>query len=57
MPNELEIIEQIKKKMYESIEGVYSGDCKRLTVLRLEEAFSMLKKIEDLLKARIVLSE
>lgn len=51
MEKELELIASMKKKMFEAVEGIYSGDCKNLTVLRLEEAFDILKKIEEEVKS------
>lgn len=51
----LEIIEKMKKKMFEAVEGIYSGDCKNLTVLRLEEAFDFLKQLEDLARKEVSL--
>jgi hypothetical protein len=55
MPNELKLIREIKDKMYEAVEGIYIGDCKHLTVGRLEDTFAMLNELEARLKARIVL--
>ena len=50
MSDTLDNIQAMKKKMYECIEGIYSGACKNLTVLRLEEAFELLQKIEKAVK-------
>jgi hypothetical protein len=55
MSNELQLIKEIRDKMYEAVEGIYSGDCKHLTTGRLEDTFAMLKELEEKLKARIVI--
>jgi hypothetical protein len=57
MSSELRLIKEIKDKMYEAVEGIYIGDCKNLTVGRLEDTFAMLNELEEKLKARIVLAE
>jgi hypothetical protein len=57
MPNEIKLVREIRDKVYEAVEGVYSGDCKNLTVGRLEDTFAMLNELEAKLKARIVLAE
>jgi hypothetical protein len=57
MPNELKLIKEIRDKVYEAVEGIYSGDCKNLTVGRLEDTFAMLIELEEKLKSRIVIAE
>lgn len=55
MSNELKLIKEIRDKVYEAVEGIYSGDCKNLTVGRLEDTFAMLIELEEKLKSRIVI--
>jgi hypothetical protein len=57
MPNELKLIKEIRDKVYEAVEGIYSGDCKNLTVGRLEDTFAMLKELEEKLQKRIIVVE
>lgn len=52
MEKEIKLIKTIRDLMYEAVEGIYAGDCKNLTVGRLEDTFSLLKKLEDLLLDR-----
>jgi len=52
MQKEIKLVQTIRDLMYEAVEGIYAGDCKHLTVGRLEDTFALLKKLEDLLLDR-----
>lgn len=52
MQKEIKLVQTIRDLMYEAVEGIYAGDCKALTVGRLEDTFALLKNLEDLLLDR-----
>jgi len=54
MQKEIKLVQTIRDLMYEAVEGIYAGDCKHLTVGRLEDTFALLKELEDLLNSRIM---
>ena len=54
MQKEIKLVKTIRDLMYEAVEGIYAGDCKNLTVGRLEDTFALLKELEDLLNSRIM---
>lgn len=40
------LIKTIREILYDSIDGIHEGQCKRFTLLKLEEAIDFLSRLE-----------
>lgn len=46
MDQSRKLIKTIREILYDSIDGIHEGQCKRFTLLKLEEAIDFLSRLE-----------